>query len=162
MKPITEKNGAKVVSYEDAPKLQNEEIAAVRTGEVVDLGDRELNPDGTVARSRATVLAVNPDRRLMNRYRVVTKKGSGKLMQVVTDYRAVREQESGHCYLAQLPAYELERDEEGKLKLAGQTTITREDFIAKFTKSLSNEAMYEVNKAIAAREDELEKDELPI
>ena len=168
VKPIsTTKDGVKIVSYEDAAILAQKDFV-----EGVDLGDREMNPDGTIAKSRVTVLAVNPERRTANRYRVKGKQGGGKVMQVVIDGRAIDEQKTGRVYLAQLPCYELERvkgegDDKGEIVLRKMTYVTREEFVSSFTGSLSVEAMYEVNAAIAKGIDgdatkEVGIDEMPI
>lgn len=164
VKPISvTKDGAKVVSYEDAVLLAQAEYV-----EGVDLGDRELNPDGTIAKSRVRVIAVNPEKRTANRYRVKGKQGGGKVMQVVVDSRAIDEQKTGRVYLAQIPCYELERekteDGDGELTLRQMTYVTREEFVSSFTGSLSVDAMYEVNTAIAkgTTEQEIGVDEMPI
>lgn len=160
VKPITEKDGAKVVSYEDAVLLAQAEVV-----EGYDFGDRELNPDGSIAKSRVTVLAVNPEKRTANRYRVVEKASDGdepkKLLQVVNDYRAVEEQKTGRVYRAQLLCHELERVK-GKLKVVRTFSLPREEFISEFTGTLSVEAMYEVNEAIARNENNQGIDEMPI
>lgn len=162
VKPLSEVDGTKVVSYEDASILQQQAMIKDKLGEDVDLGDVEVNPDGTIARSRASVIAINEDKRLANRYRVIGKKGGGKLLQVVTDYRAVKEHGTGKVYLARIPAYEFERDENGKLVMLRQTTVEAGDFISKFAESLNNEAMYEVLKAITDNEENATKSEMPI
>lgn len=160
VKPIAEHNGVKVVSPEDAIALKEEQMLALQTGEEVDLGDYEINPDGTIASTRISVVAINEDRRLMNKFRV--KGGANKLLQVVTDYRAVKEHDSGKVYLANVPVYEFDRNEKGELELVSQTTVTDETFLSKFQDSLTNEAMKEVLGAITTKKEDVSKKEMPI
>lgn len=159
--PISDRNGVKVVSYEDATILAQEQLIEEKYGNKVDLGIRQVNADGTIAKSKVTVLAINEDKRLANLYRVVGKQGGGKKMQVVTDYRAVMEHDSGEVYIARIPAYELERID-GKLKMVHLTTVSDEEFVSKFTSTLSNKAMYEVLTAIADNKEDIGTDEMPI
>lgn len=161
IKTIAERDGVKIVSYEDSTLLAQKQAMEEQFGANVDLGDREINPDGTVGRSRVSFLAVNEDRRLSNLYRVVGKQGGGKKLQVVTDYRAVTEHDSGQVYIARIPAYEFERVD-GELKMVATITVSDEDFISKFTARLSNEAMYEVLAAISVNTEETGVDEMPI
>lgn len=162
IQPIAEVNGAKIVDYTDASVLSAKELINDKLGENVNLGDVEVNPDGTIARVAVPVIAMNEDKRLMNRYRVVGKKGGGKLLQVVTDYRAVKEHSTGKVYLARIPVYELERNDSGKLLLIRMTTVSADDFIGKFDEQLNNEAMYEVLEAISVNTEDATKSEMPI
>lgn len=161
IKSIGNRDGVRVVSYEDASILAQEQMIKDKMDEEVDLGDVEVNPDGTLARTRATAYAMNEDKRLANRYRVVGKKGGGKLLQVVTDERAVKEHGTGKVYLARIPAYEFERID-GKLTLARLTSVEATDFISKFGEELNREAMYEVLEAISSNEEDASRSEMPI
>lgn len=161
IKPIAERNGSKIVSYEDSTILVQAQAMEEEFGAKVDLGDREINPDGTVGRSRSNILAINEDRRLANLYRVAGKQGGGKKLQVVIDYRAVSEHDSGQIYIARIPVYEFERIDK-ELKMVGITTVSDEDFVSKFTARLSNKAMYEILSAIADNDKETGVDEMPI
>lgn len=161
VKPIANRNGSKIVSYEDATVLVQAQMMEEQYGATVDLGDREINPDGTVGRSRSNILAINEDRRLANLYRVAGKQGGGKKLQVVIDYRAVTEHDTGQVYIARIPVYEFERVDK-ELKMVGMTTVSDEDFISKFTARLSNKAMYEVLAAINENTEEVGVDEMPI
>lgn len=162
VKPISTVDGTPVVSYEDGAILSSKQMINEKLGEEVDLGDVEVNPDGTIARSRAAVIVLNENKRLMNRYRTIGKKGGGKLLQVVTDYRAVKEHGTGKVYVARVPAYEFEREESGKLVMTRQLTVEASDFISKFDEELNNEAMYEVLKAISDNEENATRSEMPI
>lgn len=165
VKPIAEHDGVKVVSPEDAIALQEEQMLAIQSKEDVDLGDYELNPDGTIARTRGTILAINEERRLMNKFRV---KGKGrKLLQVVTDYRAVKEHSRGTVYLANVPVYEFVREEtedgeKGDLVLVSQTTVPDKVFLTEFQDSLDNASMYEVLEAVTRNQEDVSKKEMPI
>lgn len=160
VKPIAEKDGARIVSYEDAKTLQEEAMLKAKLGEDIDLGDVEVNPDGTIANTRTTIKAINEDRRLMNRYRV--KKEAGKeVLQVVTDYLAVKQHDSGTIYVASVPVYELIRQDE-ELVLRGQTTVSDTDFVTKFKDILNRDAMYQVLEAISKNEEDVTTNEMPI
>lgn len=164
VEPIAEHDGVKVVSPEDAVALKEEQMLAMQNGEEVDLGDFEINPDGTIASTRTSILAINEDRRLMNKFRV---KGRNKnLLQVVTDYRAVKDHGTGKVYLANVPVYEFEREDKdgkkGKLVLTAQTTVPDKIFLSEFQDSLDNEAMKEVLAAITTNKEDVSKREMPI
>lgn len=139
VKPIAEKNGTKIVSYEDAKTLSDMEMYE-RTP---DTGDRTFNPDGSLARTRVLTAAINPDKRFNNRYRIKGKIGDRK-MQVVVDYRALKEQSSGQIYLKNIPCYEIGRDENGNLKLEKVITVSDTEFISDFTDKLSVDVMAQV------------------
>lgn len=139
VKPIAEKNGTKIVSYEDAKALNDMEMYE-RTP---DTGDRTFNPDGSLARTRVLTSAINPENRFNNRYRIKGKIGDRK-MQVVVDYRALKEQSSGQVYLKNIPCYEIARDEDGNLKLEKVFTVSDTEFISDFTDKLSVEVMKQV------------------
>lgn len=163
IKGIGTKNGVPVVSYEDASVLSQKQMIQDTLGEVTDLGDADVNPDGTLGSTRATAYAMNEEKRLANRYRVMGKKGGGgKLLQVVTDERAVKEHDTGKVYMARIPAYEFERGEDGKLTMTRLVTVEASDFISKFDEELNKEAMYEVLSAISSNEDDASKSEMPI
>ena len=53
--PLYEQNGVKVVSFEDQRAAAQAEIT-----EGVDLGNRTVNADGTIARSRTKYAAITP------------------------------------------------------------------------------------------------------
>lgn len=156
--PISEKEGIKVVSYEDASILQQEQMLKDKMGEDIDLGDVEINPDGTIAKTRLKVLAMNEDRRLDNRFRTIGKKGGGKLLQVVTDYRIVAEK----MKFSRVPMYEFERGEDGKLQLIRETTVSYEEYLEKFTDRLNNEAMHEILRTMARNDKDVSRNEMPI
>lgn len=132
--PIAESNGTKVVSFEDSSVMAQADLT-----NGVDLGNRTLNPDGSIARSRAPYAAVNLENFYANRYRKV-----GKVLRVVVDYRAIKEQASGKVYLKQIPYYEIARNEDGHLALRMVGMVADTEFVGAYTHKLSREAMAEI------------------
>lgn len=153
--PFAEVNGAKVVSFEDAVTLAQAEAIEPE----VDLGDRKFNPDGTYARSKVKVVAINPDNFYANRYKLVKSKNE---LHVVTDYRSIQYKRLGQpCGFSTVPCYVIVR-ENGELKLDRLTTISAADFDAGFNAELNNAAAAEVFRAINASKKGVTGDELPI
>lgn len=138
VKPIAERNGVKIVDYADAKELSDLEMYAPTP----DTGDRTFNPDGSLARTRTLHLAINPERRFNNRYRLKGKLGERKL-QIVVDYRALQEQASGRVYLKSIPCYEISKGEDG-YKLDRIITVSDTEFISEFTDKLSVELMKQI------------------
>ena len=150
VKPLYEQNGVKVVSFEDQRAVAQAEIM-----NDVDLGNRTVNPDGTIARSRTKYAAINTDHLYLNRY----KKVGAKLV-VVTDYRAIKEQSSGRIYTKQVKAFVFSRGEDG-LKKEKMTLIEDKDFVSDYTKTLSPSAMA-VLIPLMSGDNDISADELPI
>lgn len=134
VEPIAQKNGVKVVSFEDSSVMAQADLT-----NGVDLGNRIVNADGTIARSRAPYAAVNLENFYANRYRKV-----GKVLRVVVDYRAIKEQASGRVYLKQIPCYEIARNDSGELEMRKVCTITDTEFISDYTHKLNREAMAQI------------------
>lgn len=148
--PIAEKNGLKIVTFEDQRVLAQADLVNGN-----DLGNRTVDGRGFPSRSRTPYAAINKDHLFINRYRVVND-----TLQVVTDYRAIKEQDTGHVYVSSLPAYTIAR--EGKaLKLGKTVIISDKEFIGEFTKQLNEEAMRKVLPLIA-QGDKTTADSLPI
>lgn len=139
VKPIAEIDGVKLVSFED----YRDTAVAEKINGNGDVGVRTMNPDGTVASSFHRYAAVNPEHWFCNRY-----KKDGKRLKVVTDYRAIKEQDSGRVYSARLIAYVIERIE-GNLVCTGTDYISDEEFVKSFTHKLDLEGAADVKKAIA-------------
>lgn len=132
---VAEKNGMRVVSFEDSSVMAQADLT-----NGVDLGNRVLNPDGSIARSRATYAAVNLDSFYANRYRKI-----GKVLRVVVDYRAIKEQSSGRVYMKQIPYFEIVRDDKtGKLVMRKIGAVIDTEFINEYTHKLNREAMAEI------------------
>lgn len=155
---LGERDGVKLVSFADAQTLNTAEIIAQREYGKRDTGDRTLNPDGSPARSRCKAAVVNVDALFDNRYRRI----KGNKLEIVTDYRAIREQSRGQIYAKQIPCYVVSRDAEGNLKLDKTETVSDTDFIADFTHKLSKESMVEVLPLISDGGTEVTTDEIPI
>ena len=139
VKPIAERNGVKIVDYADAKTLSDLEQYAPTP----DTGDRTFNPDGSLARTRTLHLAINPERRFNNRYRLKGKIGERK-MQIVVDYRALQTQASGRVYQEQVPCYEISKDADGNFKLDRIITVSGSEFVSEFTDKLSVELMKQI------------------
>lgn len=155
IKPIAEKNGEKIVSFEDAAVLANAE----GFDPTPDTGTRTYNADGTLARTRQRNPAINEDSYFENRY----KTNSKKELMVVTDFRAIREQHLGRVYSKVIPCYVFTRDKDtGKLRLDKTTTISDTEFISGYTKKLSIGAMKEVLPLIDNAPTVASGDEMPI
>lgn len=139
VKPIAEVDGVQIVSFED---YRDTAVAEKVMGNG-DTGVRTMNPDGTVASSYHKYAAVNPELWFINRY-----KKDGKRLKVVTDYRAIKEQDSGRVYTSRVIAYVIERLE-GTLTCTGTEYITDEEFVKNFTHKLDIEGAADVKKAIS-------------
>lgn len=132
--PVATVNGVPVVSFEE-----QRDLAVVDKMTNPGMGDLDFNPDGTVARTPVRAMAVNLDNYYINRYKQVKN-----TIQVVTDYRAIKEMDSGSVYLKQIPAYVIARDGEGALYCKEVVNISDTDFLAGFTHMLNREAMAQV------------------
>lgn len=136
---IAEIDGVKIVSFED---YRDAAVAAKIVGNK-DVGVRALNPDGTVASSYHEYAAVNLDSWFANRYMLSGK----KILRVVTDYRAIKEQSSGRVYTSRLISYNVERVD-GKLVCTGADYITDVNFVKEYTHQLDAAGASEVLRAI--------------
>ncbi len=155
VEPLAEKNGEKIVSFEDAAVLANAE----GFDPTPDTGTRTYNADGTLARTRQRTSAINVDSYFENRY----KTNSKKELMVVTDFRAIREQHLGRVYSKVIPCYVFTRDKDtGKLSLDKTTTISDTEFISGYTKKLSIDAMKEILPLIDNAPTVASGDEMPI
>ena len=150
--PIYEQNGVKVVSFEDQRAAAQAEIV-----NDVDLGNRTVNPDGTIARSRTKYAAINTDYLYMNRFKKI-----GEHVVVVTDYRAIKEQSSGKVYKAQIPGFVFSRNKETKeLQFDKMILVSDKEFVSDYTKTLNPSAMAAL-LPLMREEKDLTTDELPI
>lgn len=138
VKPLTNVNGTPLVTYKEQRDMNLEMMK-----DKLDIGVRQMNKDGSIAKSRTTSAAINEDIFFDNRYRVV-----GDEMQIITaqtndGYRAIKEQRTGRVFAKLLPAYALKRDN-GKLVLDRLITVSDSDFISEFTHRLNKKRMEEV------------------
>jgi len=153
IEPIAVKNGVKIVSFADAATLANADFI----NKEAQTGMRTYNPDGTLARSRKSFVAINEDSYFSNRYKVKSKK-----MYVVTDYRAIKEQSTGKCYIKNIPCYVFYRDENGKLAIEKVQTISDSEFVSDFVNTLDKSAMRELLPLIATFGHEVTASTMPI
>lgn len=140
VKVIAEKNGTKITSFADAAALQDMEGYEPTPKS----GLRTYNPDGSLARTRVKAAAINPEIYFANRFRKVSKK-----IQVVVDWRAITEQDTGSVYLKNIPCYIISRNDDGKLVVESTKTVSDDDFVKSFTDTLDEEAMKEIAPLIA-------------
>ncbi len=154
VKVYAEKGGVKVASFEDAAILQ----AAESIEGVEDNGFRKLNPDGSLAKSRATIQAINLESAYANRYRVKNKKE----LQVVVDERAIKDQQMGRTpYAAKIPAHCIVR-EEGKLVYTRTIMVSDTEFMTDFTNKLGTKEMVEIAPLIKGAGTDISESEMPI
>lgn len=87
-------NGREVYTFDDAQKLNKAELMEQKaTGKQPEIADRLINPDGlTYAASNIKRTAIDPNTFFENRYRKTG--GKAPKYEVVTDYRAIKEQAS--------------------------------------------------------------------
>lgn len=152
VKPIAESHtGTKVVTFAD-----QRDLATMDSMNNSGLNLVKYNSDGTVARTPIKYAAVNPASYFINRY----KKAKDTLY-VVTDYRAIKEQDTGSVYMKSIPAFAIKRNDKGELTLEKVVTISDDEFLADFTKVLSREAMEQILPLIAVDEG-ITTDAIPI
>ena len=161
VKPYAEKDGRKIVSFEDSVALANMEgVEPTPT-----TGQRTYNADGSLARTNKQTAAINPHNYFANRFRATQKK-----MRVVVDWRAIQEQSTGEIYIRNIPAYVFERvktedtpsGEKGELTLTGIEMVSDTEFISSFTDTLSVEAMMQIAPLIANFGSDITASEMPI
>lgn len=161
VKPFAEKDGRKIVSFEDSVALSNKEGIEPTPS----TGQRTYNPDGSLARTNKSTAAINPHNYFANRFKATQKK-----MKVVTDWRAIQEQTTGEIYIRNIPAYIIERvkkedtpsGEKGELVCTGVEMVSDTEFISGFTDTLSVEAMMQIAPLIANFGSDITASEMPI
>lgn len=144
IKPIAERNGMKIVTYDEITSV----AIAEQIESQIDMGDRTMNPDGSVAKTRTKFAAVNPDNLFINRFRVLHT-DDGDKMEIVVDYRAIKEQDRGRIYVQRVPSYIIARNGKGKLFVEKMTTVSDVEFVGEFTHKLNNNAMKEILPLLA-------------
>lgn len=147
-------------------------------GKEVEFGERPMRPDGLgYLETKANAIAV-PTSFFENRYRKVevketivdekTKKEKEVVKdvyyEVVTDYRACKEQASSRVYTTTIPVYQIgaKKDSKGNadLFLIGQRNISDTDFINEFKGKLNKESMVKILKLIGNNPTEQVEDTL--
>lgn len=159
---IAEKDGEIFVSFEDA-KVINSVDAYDGAG----TGYIQKNRDGSLASFGKTTHAVSTTFFFANRYRVKTY-GKQKKLYVVSGhtpegFRLIQEQPTGRCYIKTIPVYILTRDSEtNELVFEKKDTISENEFISEFTKTLDNKSMAEILPLIVDKGSEITADAMPI
>lgn len=158
---IAEKDGQIFVTFEDAQVLNSMDAYEGGTGY------QQRNKDGSLASFGKTTHAVSKTFFFTNRYRVKTY-GKQKKLYVVsghtpTGFRCIQEQSSGRCFIKTIPVAILVRDSEtNELKFEKMDTVSENEFISEFTKTLDNKSMAEVLPLIVEKGSEITADSMPI
>lgn len=157
--PIAVLDGVKIYTFAEAQKansrkLYNEKMAGRK---MPDFGAREEKDNGLgYTRSKGSVVAVNPKQFFANRAQKVQRYGvdvaTGKeveetIWEVVNDYRAIKDKDSGKVYTNTIQVYVIGR-EDGKVKILSQKTISDEEFVNGYKERLSTKAMLTIIGAI--------------
>lgn len=159
---IAEKDGEVYVDFHDASVLNSAEAY-----EPQGTGIQERNADGSIASTGKRIHAINPDFYFMNRYKVKIF-GKKHKMYVVSGhtpdgFRLIREQSNGRCHIKTIPVAVISRDAEtGKLVFEKMDTITEQEFISEFTKTLDNKSMAEILPLIVNQGVGMTADTMPI
>lgn len=156
---IAEKNGTKVVSPSDAAALIKQEAL----DPTPDLGQRTVNPDGSIARSRTLVSQISKEFLYDNRYKRQGVKGSGYNEVWVVPavdpkgYRAVVQGMQDK----DIPAYIFSKQTDtGEIYLKGVTTVDYQKFHSEFTHKLDEEAMKQIMPFLASAGEGISSDAL--
>lgn len=176
--PLGSLNGTPLYSFEDAQRINKIGLVKEKIqGKEVEFGERPMRPDGLgYLETKANAIAV-PTSFFENRYRKVeivktslnekTKKEEtvkDVYYEVVTDYRACKEQASGRVYTTTIHVYQIgaKKDSKGNadLFLIGQRNISDADFINEFKGKLNKESMVKILKLISNNQTEQVEDTL--
>lgn len=176
--PLGSLNGTPLYSFEDAQRINKIGLVKEKIqGKEVEFGERPMRLDGLgYLETKANAIAV-PTSFFENRYRKVeivktvanekTKKEEtvkDVYYEVVTDYRACKEQASGRVYTTTIHVYQIgaKKDSKGNadLFLIGQRNISDTDFINEFKGKLNKESMVKILKLIGNNPTEQVEDTL--
>ena len=176
--PLGSLNGTPLYSFEDAQRINKIGLVKEKIqGKEVEFGERPMRPDGLgYLETKANAIAV-PTSFFENRYRKVEivktrlneKKKKEETVkdvyyEVVTDYRACKEQASGRVYTTTIHVYQIgaKKDSKGNadLFLIGQRNISDTDFINEFKGKLNKESMVKILKLIGNNPTEQVEDTL--
>lgn len=176
--PLGSLNGTPLYSFEDAQRINKIGLVKEKIqGKEVEFGERPMRPDGLgYLETKANAIAV-PTSFFENRYRKVeivktrlnekTKKEEtvkDVYYEVVTDYRACKEQASGRVYTTTIHVYQIgaKKDSKGNadLFLIGQRNISDTNFINEFKGKLNKESMVKILKLIGNNPTEQVEDTL--
>lgn len=177
--PLGSLNGTPLYSFEDAQRINKIGLVKEKIqGKEVEFGERPMRPDGLgYLETKSNAIAV-PTSFFENRYRKVevketivdekTKKEKEVVKnvyyEVVTDYRACKEQASSRVYTTTIPVYQIgaKKDSKGNsdLFLIGQRNISDTEFINEFKGKLNKESMVKILKLIGNNPTEQVEDTL--
>lgn len=176
--PLGSLNGTPLYSFEDAQRINKIGLVKEKIqGKEVEFGERPMRPDGLgYLETKSNAIAV-PTSFFENRYRKVeivktvanekTKKEEtvkDVYYEVVTDYRACKEQASGRVYTTTIHVYQIgaKKDSKGNadLFLIGRRNISDTDFINEFKGKLNKESMVKILKLIGNNQTEQVEDTL--
>lgn len=145
--PIAKVNGRNVYTFSDAVRVNNKERAEEIYEGKVDFGNREVREGGLCyTRTQCHTVAVNPDNYYLNRYRK-KKEGTKTIYEVVSDYRAIKEQSTGRVYTNNVVVDMVENSKDG-LKYVGRKNISDTEFINEFKNNLNNESFQKIASVI--------------
>lgn len=143
VEPIAVKNGTKVVDPSDARDLLIEELLQPRVG----IGDRTLNKDGSIARSKVVVSQLSKAYLYDNRYKIQGVKGAGynELWLIpaasVKGFRAIIKNMEDK----DIPVYRISKNKDtGEYYLVGKTTVDYQKYHSDFTNKLDEESMKKI------------------
>lgn len=176
--PLGSLKGTPLYSFEDAQRINKIGLVKEKIqGKEVEFGERPMRPDGLgYLETKANAIAV-PTSFFENRYRkvqitktVLNEKTKNEEIvkdvyyEVVTDYRACKEQASSRVYTTTIPVYQIgaKKDSKGNadLFLIGQRNISDTDFINEFKGKLNKESMVKILKLIGNNQTEQVEDTL--
>lgn len=162
VKPIAVIGGKKVYSFADANILNQADILEERAaGRQIDLGEREVRPDGLYSRSHVKRAAMDPNVLFENRYRKSGNAKSGTEYEIVTDYRAIKEQATGQVYTNNVVVYVVSKS--GDVASVKEIkTISAEEFINGFKRKLDYSSMIKVQGAISSLDGGIQADSMDI
>lgn len=138
IKPVAVVNGRKVFTAPDAQILNKAALMEEKALGSVDLGVRPVNPDGTFAGCRVRNVVVDPENLFNNRF-----KKDGNTYEVVTDYRAIKEQASGRVYTDNIPVTVIHK-QNGKLEVKHVKMISADAFVRDFKQKLDLKSMISI------------------
>lgn len=167
--PMGEINGKTVYSFEDIQKVNTLRLAKERlNGKRIDFGERETRQDGLGYTQTKTDVVALPTTFFENRYKKSTF-NKETVYEVVTDWRACREQSTGHVYTNNVLVYiigsskvteaEAKQGIQPELVLKGTKQISDTEFIDEYKQKLNQQSMVRIFKLLDLR-DNFEEDEL--
>lgn len=154
-KPFATINGKGVYTFYDANLVNQQALAEQKlNGREFDMGGRDFRPNGMgIRRIRADVVAMNPNTWFSNRIHkveVLDEEGKVKetMYEVVNDYRAIKEQNTGNVYCKHLTCWVIGKHTNGGATCKGSRTISDDEFVKDFTDELDLESAMKAALAI--------------